>query len=125
MIMRPAASNKQPVSFSVPAQVESVSIPPRRNGFGRLRRPSPSRRGYFFARRGFHQTTALKSLLFPRFAATVTTIAVPTLRTDYFESLKPAALVFGDIDIPFGIHRGTNSVKELARKKEPRAVTDR
>lgn len=47
------------------------------------------------------------------------------LRTYNFESLKPAAFVFGNIDIAFGIHGGTNSIKELALEEKPRAVADR
>src|SRR3981081_2965834 len=47
------------------------------------------------------------------------------LRTDNFESLKPAAFVFGNIDIAFRIHGGTNGIKELALEEKPRAVADR
>jgi hypothetical protein len=39
--------------------------------------------------------------------------------------LKPAAFVFGNINIAFGIHGGTNGIKELALKEKPRAVADR
>jgi hypothetical protein len=50
---------------------------------------------------------------------------VPTvLWTDNFEPLKPAAFVFGNIDIAFGIHRGTNGIEELALEEQSRAVAD-
>ena len=50
---------------------------------------------------------------------------VPTvLWTDNFEPLKPAAFVFGNIDIALGIHGGANGIEELAREEKPRAVAD-
>jgi len=51
----------------------------------------------------------------------------PFLRlwTDGFEPLKPAAFVFGNIDIAFGIHGGANGIEELALEEKPRAMTDR
>src|SRR5205085_4190971 len=36
------------------------------------------------------------------------------LRTDNFKSLKPAAFVFGNINVAFGIHGSTDGIKELA-----------
>src|SRR6516225_895263 len=47
------------------------------------------------------------------------------LRADNFESLKPAAFVFGNINIAFGIDGSTDRVKELAREEKPSAVTER
>src|SRR5271163_3423449 len=47
------------------------------------------------------------------------------LRTDGFESLKPAAFVFGNIDIAFGIHGGTNGIEELALEEKTGAVANR
>ena len=47
------------------------------------------------------------------------------LRTDSFESLKPATFVFGNVDVAFGIHSGANGIKELAREKKPGAVANR
>src|SRR5260370_1677244 len=46
------------------------------------------------------------------------------LWTDGFEPLQPAAFVFGNIDIAFGIHGGANGIEELALEEKPRAVAD-
>ena len=45
--------------------------------------------------------------------------------TDSFEPLKPAAFVFGNIDIALGIHCGANGIEELPLEEKPRAVADR
>jgi len=47
------------------------------------------------------------------------------LRTDSFESLKPAAFVLRNIDIALGIHGGANGIEELAREEKPGAAADR
>ena len=47
------------------------------------------------------------------------------LWADNFESLEPAAFVFGNIDIAFGIHGGTDGIKELALEEKPRTMSDR
>ena len=47
------------------------------------------------------------------------------LRADNLESLKPAAFVFGDINIVFGIHGSADCIKELAREEKPVAMTSR
>ena len=46
------------------------------------------------------------------------------LWTDGFEPLQPAAFVFGNIDVAFGIHGGANGIEELALEEKPRAVAD-
>jgi hypothetical protein len=39
--------------------------------------------------------------------------------------LQPAAFVFGNVDIAFGIHGGTNGIEQLTREEKPGAVADR
>src|SRR6516225_3959027 len=46
------------------------------------------------------------------------------LWADNFESLQPAAFVFGNVDVAFGIHGGPNGIKQLAREEKPGAAAD-
>ena len=47
------------------------------------------------------------------------------LRTDNLEFLQPAAFVFGDVNIAFGIHGSPDGIKELALEEKSVAVTGR